>query len=269
MAEFVKKTWACGDDITANELNRMEDGIEEALDKGYSCTEEWVTLTDESVTTTKAEESDPSASADLVYAELITADTIQVTFNGTEYVCENFSIYEGEGAYGAPWNTETQSYDWSEYPFRMNSFSDNSVVINVFGTETAGTYPVKIEVGSSSVTTTPCFQKAVRSVVGSSSSKFVVTFTQDGSTYTADHTYEEVLEAYNSGKVVEGKYGVNAEGETITYVCTLARIENSNATFTGVSDVYSLSAPRIDAFAFKLYDSNLVEHTDVVIVSSN
>ena len=32
MADFVKKTWACGDSITADELNRMEDGIEEAVE---------------------------------------------------------------------------------------------------------------------------------------------------------------------------------------------------------------------------------------------
>ena len=32
MADFVKKTWACEDAITAEELNRMEDGIEEAVE---------------------------------------------------------------------------------------------------------------------------------------------------------------------------------------------------------------------------------------------
>ena len=32
MADFVKKTWACEDAITADELNRMEDGIEEAVE---------------------------------------------------------------------------------------------------------------------------------------------------------------------------------------------------------------------------------------------
>lgn len=34
MADFVKKDWKCGDTITADELNRMEDGIEEALSSG-------------------------------------------------------------------------------------------------------------------------------------------------------------------------------------------------------------------------------------------
>lgn len=32
MADFVKKTWECDDIITADELNRMEDGIEEAVE---------------------------------------------------------------------------------------------------------------------------------------------------------------------------------------------------------------------------------------------
>ena len=32
MADFVKKTWVCGDTITADELNRLEGGVEDALD---------------------------------------------------------------------------------------------------------------------------------------------------------------------------------------------------------------------------------------------
>lgn len=41
---FEKKDWKCGDTITADELNRMEDCIEEALSSGggsvgYECVE--------------------------------------------------------------------------------------------------------------------------------------------------------------------------------------------------------------------------------------
>ena len=32
MADFVKKTWQCGDTITADDFNRVEDGIEEAIE---------------------------------------------------------------------------------------------------------------------------------------------------------------------------------------------------------------------------------------------
>lgn len=44
MADFVKKDWKCGDTITADELNRMENGIEEAIQSGggsagYECVE--------------------------------------------------------------------------------------------------------------------------------------------------------------------------------------------------------------------------------------
>ena len=31
---YVEKTWECGETITANDLNRMEDGIQEALGGG-------------------------------------------------------------------------------------------------------------------------------------------------------------------------------------------------------------------------------------------
>ncbi len=36
MADFVKKTWSCGDTITADDLNRMEDGIDEAFSGGVA-----------------------------------------------------------------------------------------------------------------------------------------------------------------------------------------------------------------------------------------
>lgn len=46
MTEFVKKTWACGDNITADELNRMEDGIEEAISGGGTEPNAWVIETE-------------------------------------------------------------------------------------------------------------------------------------------------------------------------------------------------------------------------------
>lgn len=263
MAEFVKKTWACGDDITANDLNRMEDGIEEALDKGYECTEGWVTLTDESVTT--AQDQFGSVSSTLAYSTPIDADTIKVTFDGTEYTCDKALIGDMI-AYGG---VGEQGPDFSEYPFAITSTNANLIY-----TETAGTYQVKIEAFGTSVTTTPCFEKAVKSVSGSSSSssKFVVTFTQDGSTYTADHTLAEVLDAYNSGKVVEGAYKINAEGETLTNVYTLAFIESTGVLFSCIERAYTDAdngSSYIVASQFRLDDSDNVEYTSANISLSN
>lgn len=130
-------------------------GVEEALDKGYSCTEEWVTLTDESVTTAIAE-GNPFANGEFAYSESITADTIKVTFNGTEYTC-NKRLEDGENFYGAELSETTQGFDFSTYPFAIGSSDGSSYLY----TETAGTYQVKIEAFEEIVETSECFRKAV------------------------------------------------------------------------------------------------------------
>lgn len=155
MADFIKKDWKCGDTITADDLNRLEGGVEEALskdcDKGYSCTEGWVTLTDESVTTVLPEGHD-YPEAQLAYSTPIDSETIKVTFNGTEYTCQK----NEQGGYGALWNGA--SLDWSEYPFSIGYDTDFNA--NLIFTETAGTYQVKIEVYGETVETSECFDKA-------------------------------------------------------------------------------------------------------------
>lgn len=158
MAEFIKKNWQCEDIITADDLNRLEEGVEEALsggDKGYSCTEGWVTLTDESVTTAIVG-SNPFARGDFTYSEPITADIIKVTFNGTEYTCNKKSVND-TNAYGG---VDAQGPLFSEYPFAIIPSQSS----NRFFTETAGTYRVKIETREETIETSECFKKAVESV---------------------------------------------------------------------------------------------------------
>ena len=124
-------------------------------DKGYSCTEEWVTLTEESVTTIIQEEGDSYAGGDFTYSEPITADTIKVSFNGTEYTCNKMPD-DDRNLYGAEWSRATLSFDFSTYPFAVG-FSDG---INSLYTESAGTYQVKIEALEETIETSECFEKA-------------------------------------------------------------------------------------------------------------
>lgn len=162
---YVRNNWNCGDVISAQKLNNIEDGIEEALEccsgggsAGYNCTEIWTTLTEETVTTSA---HGSFIIADLSYSQPIDAETIQVTFNGTEYECQRMTTWRGY-EYGAPLDSATNQFDWSEYPFHIA----RGGVTNGLLTETAGTYDVKIEAVDYSVMTTPCFQKAVESVQG-------------------------------------------------------------------------------------------------------
>lgn len=127
------------------------------IDLGYSCTETTTLLTDESVTTVQG---DFGNIASLSYSTPIDADTIKVTFDGTEYVCNKIV---GERSYGYGGMGE-RGPDFSEYPFAIIPYFDEG--FNRIFTETAGTYQVKIEAISLSVMTTPCFEKAVEAVSG-------------------------------------------------------------------------------------------------------
>lgn len=128
---------------------------------GYECTETTTLLTNESVTTA---ESFGTIGAVLAYSNLIEADTINVTFDGTEYVCTKQS-QDGLNVYGAPRPTSPgDPTDWSEYPFSIIS-SLGGIIRNSINTQTASTYQVKIEALNSVATTSPCFETAVHSVV--------------------------------------------------------------------------------------------------------
>lgn len=149
---YTKREWATGNVVGAVDLNRIEDRIAN-IDVGYSCTEEWVTLTDESVTTVKPNESAQSAGNYLAYSEPITADTIKVTFNGTEYECNKQTHDLGFTYYGT--NTMPrigEVIDWSEFPFEITDYQ--------LFTETAGTYQVKIEAYEKTTETSECFDRA-------------------------------------------------------------------------------------------------------------
>lgn len=140
--------------------------MEEALDGGsvdcgYSCTEEWVTITDESVTTeAPTDVVNPTPQAPISSSKQIVADTIKVTFDGTVYECEKktnrFVDYYGADLPTLPGG----DIDWSQYPFAIISSQGNSIL----NTETAGTYQVKIEAYEKTVETSECFKKAVESV---------------------------------------------------------------------------------------------------------
>ena len=206
---YDKHTWTCNEPITVERLNHIEDGIAAGgdCDCGYECTETVTTLTEESVTTVAQGEYN---FGQLSYSQEINADTIVVTFNGVEYECPLVDL-DGSNGYGG-WNISTGELDFSNYPFALISEFDGDDVGNTLATATAGTHTIKIEVvGDLTVTTTPCFEKAVQSIV----SPLVVTATlQPGEATTQSPSYldasiEEIMEAMTTrGVVIQDPRGV-------------------------------------------------------------
>lgn len=161
---YEKQTWECGETISADKLNHMEDGIANSGgDAGYECTETRTTLTEESVTTSATMLG--TVVRILSYSQEISADTIRVTFDGTEYECEKIAS-DTENVYGATYNESTGTMDWSEYPFSVVSIPyPDSGAENALFTETEGTYTIKIESHVTTVEVTPCFRNAVNKIV--------------------------------------------------------------------------------------------------------
>lgn len=102
----------------------------------YGGGETWNTLFDENVTT----EVEPGGT--VAVSELnanITADTIKVIFNNTEYICNR----QVNDFFGAPFNDSTGEFDFSEYPFSITYNSEITTWLLV--TQSSGTYTIKIE----------------------------------------------------------------------------------------------------------------------------
>lgn len=120
--------------VLSSMLNQLAEGGD---DSGGS----WTVLTEESVTTALIPKAG-TVGGRLSYSQQINADTIRVTFNGTEYECEKRAISTPSGN-NYTYGTENS---WDDYPFTIHSNAGiGGTIINVIDTESAGTYTIKIE----------------------------------------------------------------------------------------------------------------------------
>jgi len=128
MGNYTPTVWAAGDKITAEKMNKLEQGV---------AGEFWNTVFEGNVTT-EVEGGAPFAEGNIEGLTNLSADSIKVTFNGTEYECNKIvqgvnNIYGGVGEDGP---------EFSQYPFAIMSSEGNGTL---FFTQTAGTYSLKIE----------------------------------------------------------------------------------------------------------------------------
>lgn len=197
--------WQTGDTITAEKLNKMDN------DWGVENTQ----LFSESITS--VELTNDIYGVALTYSQLIDADTITVTFDGTEYVCNRIEAFDNH-YYGG---FSESGPDYSVYPFAIETKASGNTIF----TETAGTYTV-----SASSDTVVCgdkFTKAVQSITG----VFYITATWDetGHGYSLDKTYEQIQAAYNSGKLCRIISSNNS------FITDLAPFGYGFTSYTGVS----------------------------------
>ena len=170
--------WQTGDTITAEKMNKMDNGW------GVESTQ----ILSETVTTQL--DMDDNIVGQLAYSQPIDYSTITVTLNGTSYECNRLDAFGGH-FYGG---FSEQGPDFSNYPFFI--FSGNFE--NMLYTETAGTYAIAVIAGAIQV-----------------SSNFTTAVKATGMLFQViedDTTWQEVLDAVIDGKLA---YFVNwGLGET-------------------------------------------------------
>lgn len=138
--------WQTGDTITADKLNRC--------DNGWSVESSSQTFFTETVTTAlDPEYPDDPAWGNFAYSTSITAGTVTVTFDGTDYVCQKIDA-NGETAYGG-WGADGP--DFTSLPFVILSGPG----YNSLGTPAGGTHVVSVVATSQVVEKSENFSKAV------------------------------------------------------------------------------------------------------------
>ena len=125
-------------------------------------------LFSETVTT----EGDDAYWGGLAYRGAINADTLTIVFDGETYVCPK-QEYEGTFYYGATYDGETDTYDFTEFPFVFCTSPHGGYSENYVQTVTAGTHT--ISASAKTITYTDTFVEAVKSIAGSGGIKEVET----------------------------------------------------------------------------------------------
>lgn len=222
---YTPVNWQTGDTITAERLNRM--------DRGWSV--ETTELFSETVTT--ADNGGDFYSAPLAYSQLIDADTITVTFDGTEYECPSI----GEGEYGASYNGRV--FDFSEFPFKLYTYDGGAELV----TQTAGEHTVAA--AAQTLQTSADFAAAVNMVASSIDASTLPLRCVEGVT-----TYNEATSAMESGRlvyftandetyeVVPKCFMVNTVGTTCTIVPTSTKIAAKFGADDGLFYIKHLSS---------------------------
>lgn len=137
--------WQTGDTITAEKMNKMDNGW------GVESTQ----LFSETATTETLESGFNAGSLYYRSVGIIDADIIIVTFDGVDYTCNRIDIYN-EHFYGG---FTPQGPAFTEYPFALESAAG----ICTLYTQTAGTYTIAVQ--TPQLQTSTDFSTAVNSCV--------------------------------------------------------------------------------------------------------
>lgn len=210
--------WQTGDTITAEKLNKMDNGL------GFESTE----LFSETVTTT---DDGGMNGANLAYNGTIDADTIAVTFDGTDYTCPRIDAFGGH-FYGG--FTE-QGPVFTEYPFAIQSLNGNIVF-----TKTAGEHTIAVT--APALQTSADFDAAV-SMASPIDASTLPLRCVDGVT-----TLNEAMNALKNGRLVY--FTANDETYEATPKCFMVNLVSTTCTIVPTSTKIAAKFSRDDGLFY-------------------
>lgn len=167
--------WQTGQTITAEKLNKMDNGWSASTTQLFS--ESVATVYDEGL-----------AWGDFTYRAQITADTLVITFDGTEYICPRIPNEFGD-YYGANLDSEDP---FIEYPFY---FMSDAGGYNLIATQNEGTYTVTVAASSTDVSSD--FASAVNEAVQLPDTSMIPLLCVSGETTAID-----METAYNANRLM-------------------------------------------------------------------
>ncbi len=206
--------WQTGDTITAEKMNKMDNGW------GVSSTQ----LFSESVAT-ETIEGESFAMATFSYSTLISAESIVVTFNGTNYTVNR----NGEGGYYYYGDFGESGPSFANYPFVIESGEEEGGASNAIYTASAGTYTVAVS--GASIEVSDNFSNAVNKSVDKSLLPFRITL--------GETTFSEVATAFNEGRICytynsNGRLSVAVIANTVTFSVTCITVFSTSNIVTEV-----------------------------------
>lgn len=212
--------WQTGDTVTAAKLNKM--------DRGWDVSTTTATIFSETATCSYAS-GDNYGYAELAYTTQLTADSLEITFDGTTYTCARQSAGDGRYAYGGTYDAENGTYDFSTIPFSIMS-SDSGY--NDLMDEAGGTHTISVAGPVTTTETDASFDMAV----ASAAADILPLKVEFGTT-----TWQQVYDAIQAGRMVFCIDGTRVEPvvfastSAYTIIC-LTYISSSLTTCTYSTD---------------------------------
>lgn len=178
------------DNSTITTNKSFQQAVKSVGDSGYECTTSFEEVFSESGTTEVQKDTSVPSKATLSYTEFINADEIKVVFNDTEYICPKIktSTYAVYGAYDS---------SFTDYPFAIG-FSKSYG--NSLQTKDPINFTVEVYTPVTTATVTPCFETAVKTVMGGGNGVKVVHISGNPTSgFTCDTSCDEMSAIIRNG----------------------------------------------------------------------